>query len=104
MNLCGKLAPIAKVRLASRPGSRFMGQSEINSQDVRKPAHPVIPNTTPAEEACGLTGATIAHYRLLGKLGSGGMGVVYRAEDLKFNRLVALKFLSEELTSEPEAR
>src|SRR5271163_1563621 len=79
----------------------FIGTPEFATSSD-SPAPPPSPSRGP--DSAGIpANSVVGHYRVMGKIGSGGMGVVYEAEDIRLRRRVALKFLPDEIAGHPQA-
>lgn len=88
------------IETLARRGYRLRITAEWLHSAVKNVAGPA---NAPSPASGSLIGTKVSHYRVLDVIGGGGMGMVYRAEDLKLGRSVALKFLPEELVNDPVA-
>ena len=90
------------IETLARRGYRLAVAVEFleTTTEVHRPETPIV---QPPAGAAALIGKKVSHYRVLRIIGGGGMGMVFEAEDLKLGRRVALKFLPEELASDPVA-
>src|SRR5580698_3573405 len=89
------------IETLARRGYRL--RAAVEWMEIENEAASSKPASTSPAESTSLIGTKVAHYQVLELIGAGGMGMVYMAEDLKLARRVALKFLPEELATEPLA-